>query len=343
MILSERIRLFLHSIAQGGCRGLALGLTLVCLATVHATELRFKNGDRLTGKVLRQAEGMIHFRSPLLGELVIPESEVTMTPATPVESLAGLPPARKPVEAPPETPDPAEGEVIKPTTPRIKGTLELGFNNQSGRANTTNFSLRGEAEYSRKEHHYRATARYLYGESDNALSSDRRDASFRWRRDLSPRMFNQATTSYFSDGVALVGINVEQNAGMGFKFLQNERSQASVGGGLTLQYREADGIEDATSILGEFFQDYSWKINGRMTFSQTLNALYSPDAYNRLANTVANEEGDNYKIRFNSALQGKLSERISLNLRYEYEYDNAILDKAHRSDHRISSSVGYSF
>jgi putative salt-induced outer membrane protein YdiY len=55
------------------------------------------------------------------------------------------------------------------------------------------------------------------------------------------------------------------------------------------------------------------------------------------------EEAENYKVRFNSSLQGKLSERISLNLRYEYEYDNAILDKNGRTDRRVTSSLGYSF
>ncbi|MCB1103627.1 MAG: DUF481 domain-containing protein [Cephaloticoccus sp.] len=54
-------------------------------------------------------------------------------------------------------------------------------------------------------------------------------------------------------------------------------------------------------------------------------------------------EADNYKVRFNSTLQGKMSERISLNLRYEFEYDNAVLNKEARSDQRITSSVGYAF
>ena len=55
------------------------------------------------------------------------------------------------------------------------------------------------------------------------------------------------------------------------------------------------------------------------------------------------DEAENYKVRFNSTLQGKLSERISINLRYEYEYDNAILDENGRTDKRVTSSVGYSF
>ena len=84
-----------------------------------------------------------------------------------------------------------------------------------------------------------------------------------------------------------------------------------------------------------------------MTVSQALNALYSPNESARLINASTSNaltaEADNYKVRFNSTLQGKMSERISLNLRYEFEYDNAILNKEARSDQRITSSVGYAF
>ena len=125
-------------------------------------------------------------------------------------------------------------------------------------------------------------------------------------------------------------------------------SARSVGAGLTFQYRDANGVEKGTAYLGEVFQDYTYKLNGRLTFLQNINVLYSPDGRSRALSSGASstlfvDQAENYKVRFNSTLQGKLSERISLNLRYEYEYDNAILDRYGRTDRRVTSSLGYSF
>ena len=58
-----------------------------------------------------------------------------------------------------------------------------------------------------------------------------------------------------------------------------------------------------------------------------------------------NQPGDvqNYRVRFNSTLQGRVTDRISMNLRFEYEFDNTIADRDAKSDQRISSSLGYAF
>ncbi len=337
---------FLQCSRSCGVSGLAFALFLSIPQTTSAAELHFNNGDKLSGEVIRRTDGKIYFRSQVLGDLVVAESEAAIleSPEIPADSLVGLPPVIEQVRLrDADIPRPA------PKTPPMRkwrGKVEFGLNNQTGRNETTTINLRGETQLTKANNDYRLNARYLYGESFSRITTDRRDASFRWRRELSDKIFAQTNTSYFSDRVAKVDLNAEQNLGMGYKFLQGERNKASVGGGLTLQYREAAGFENGTSVFGEFFQDYSHKINGRLTFSQDLNALFSPDSGTRtvLTNLASiREEADNYKVRFNSTVQGKITERVSLNLRYEYEYDNAILNRNNRTDQRVSSSLGYSF
>lgn len=328
-----------------------LPLSILLLALIRpagATELHLQNGDKITGEVTRRAEGKIYFQSPVLGALIVNETDAVVieVPETPVESLAGLPPSIEQVklrEADPQRPAPK-----KSSEPKWKGKLEFGYQTQSGRSNVLNYSARGEAERTKGVNNYRFSARYLYGETSDVVTTDRQDASFRWRHEISERVFGQTLSSYTSDRVKGIDINVEQNAGLGYKFIQRERQKGSVGAGVTMQYREAEGIEKGMTYLGEFFQDYTYKLNGRLTFLQDFNALYSPDGRARSITNLAtglplDEEAQNFKLRFNGTLQGKLSEHISLNLRYEYEYDNAILDKSERTDRRVTSSLGYSF
>lgn len=336
---------------------LLIALYLSSIISAQASQLHLSNGDRVTGTVILRAEGKIHFRSAMFGDFVVDEADAAVidSPDTPVESLTGLPPPQTSKNAKPRAPaKPAKQLAEAPALPvpppetRWKGKIEFGFLSQSGRSEVLNNSLRFEAELKDGVDNYRAVARYLYGESNGKVSSDRRDVSYRWRHDISKKVFAQSLSSYARDAVTNINLNLEQNGSMGYQILQSEQHKATVGAGVTLQYRDAEGIEPGVNFLGEIFQDYAYKINGRLTVTQAFSALYSPNDRARsinsnIAASKLTDQLENYRVRFNSSLQGKMSERISLNLRYEYEYDNAIFDKESRTDQRITSSIGYAF
>lgn len=326
-------------------------------------ELRFPNGDRISGKVVSQEGGKIRFVSETLGELEVPAAGVEVAldiPDTPVEALAGLPPAKeKPVQAPPQTPPPEQPAQVRPPPPpavtpaalakdasRWKGRIEAGFVQHSGRNDRVDLSLRADAERKVGRNQLRFEGRVLYAQSAGTQTNDRRDGQFRWRYDITDRMFTQAQTSAYTDEVKRVDVNAEQNFGLGYKLFQHERHVLNVGAGLTAQYRESPLSSDGWAYLIEAFQDYTWRINGRITISQNASAFYSPPELGsrNIASSAANDGSlGNYRLRFNSTLQGKVTDQISMNLRYEFEHDATIANPALRDDQRISSSIGYAF
>lgn len=321
-----------------------------------ATELRLKNGDTLRGEHVKTQDGLIHFKSPVLGTILIPATDATVAnvPDTPIESLVGLPPAKsaKKNAADTTTPAPTATASTTPSSPsstspaktaanapkpRWKGKVEFGYQQQSGRKDSINGSLRIDAESNVKTANlFKASGRALYGRQNEQTNSERYEASFRWRHELGERMFTQTLSSYLADRVKRIDHSYEQNAGLGYRFLQHERHILNAGLGGTGQYREALGVTEDLIYLSEFFQDYSYKINGRLSFVQESGALYSTKPI-----LHGTEPAENYRIRFNTALQGRVSERVSLNLRYEYEYDNTIANPTLRADQRITSSIGY--
>ena len=359
-------------------RAVFLLLTLVVSAgsAFARDELRFPNGDRISGKVVAQEGGKIRFVSEVLGELEVNAANVEVAidvPDTPVEALAGLPPERPaaavaatpPPKAPPSaTPTPAPAATppaqVRPPPPasvqpaalaqdarKWKGKLEAGFVQQSGRNNRVDISLRGEAEKRLdQKNRLRTEGRILYTETREVTTNDRYDASFRWRRDITDRMFGQTLTSAYRDKVKLIDINAEQNFGLGYKLLDRNRHVLNIGTGMTAQYREDARSADGWAYLIEAFEDYTWRLNGRITLTQNANAFYSPPelgARNAVAATPGNPGVGNYRLRFNTTLQGKVTEKISMNLRYEFEHDATIANPALRDDQRITSSVGYAF
>lgn len=344
-------------------------------------QLRFKNGDRLTGKLLRQDDEVIVFVADAIGGITVPQHDATVIlgsdpDGVPVESLVGIAPittespeAGSPTEKqapdkPPASPQPetrrpgtdiqkaaakvAESLDAKPKEEDWEGKLEFGLRQQQGRRDIFAIDIRGSAERTIGENDLRANARLLYGEQDGQVNNDRYDASLQWRRELGERTFAQSLTSYFQDDLKDINRNWEQNLGAGIRLLDKKEHVVNLGAGLTGQYREAVLAESGFFTLVEVFQDYTYQFNKRITLRQNAQAQYSPEGGTRFL-SVSNQpsatvgEADNYKIRFNTVLQGRLTRKLSMNLRFEYEYDNAVTPKSARIDQRIISSIGYAF
>ncbi len=341
-----------------------LSVSLVSASLSAATELRLRNGDVLRGEHLRTENGVIYFRSPVLGTVLLPatEAEVVDVPDTPVESLVGLPPqqqptATKPAAAPapketrsdqpaavaakpPAATSTAPAKTAKAAAPKPrpwKGKVEFGYQQQSGRRDVISGSLRIDVENNTKTANlFKASARALYGKQNEQVNSERYEGSFRWRHEFGERMFTQTLSSYLSDQVKNIDHSFEQNAGLGYRIIQHQRHVLNAGLGATAQYREVVGTAEDVVYLSELFQDYSYKINGRLSFLQESNVLYSTRPI-----VHGNQSMQNYRIRFNTALQGRVSDRVSLNIRYEFEYDKSVANPDLRTDQRVTSSIGY--
>ena len=337
----------------------AWGTGLAALLPTHlrADELHFPNGDRISGTVVSQSAETVVFESPLMGKLTLPakdlrvilgesKSDEGIKPAQTTATKVDQPAAPASVAARPE-PKPDQREASAKES--WKGKLELGLRAQEGRRQSLNVDWRASAERKvGEDNSLKASARLLYGEQDDKLNTDRLDASFRWRRELSDRTFAQTLTSYYRDPLKNIHDNWEQNVGAGLRLFKSDEHTINIGAGLTAQYREADAETSGSYALVELFQDYTYQINKRIKFLQNAVAQYSPDGRGKFV-SVPNQPSNssngesNYKVRFDSTLQGQLTDSISINLRYEFEFDNAVFLQADRADQRISSSIGYGF
>ncbi len=321
---------------------------LAGVAVQGADELRFKNGDRLTGEIVDQTADFIRFRHATLGEIRVAATEASANtlPDTPVESLAGLPPQTEAAPPPPATRPvapvvnsaPKVTTVARPDPSRWRGKIEFGFKQESGATESVDFSLRGDAERKIGRNQYRATGRLLYGEKNDRKSADRYDASFRWRRDFEGDFFSQSLTTYLSDQIKAIDASYEQNIGVGYRVLNRDRHIVNAGVGATGQYRQAVGSDPNVQLLAEFFEDYTYKINGRFTLTQNSLVQWSDEETGPVA-----AGRQNYKLQFDAALQGKFTDRLSLNLRFEHEFDNSVANRDARTDQRVTSSLGYAF
>jgi putative salt-induced outer membrane protein YdiY len=324
--------------------------------TGQPVELQLANGDRLTGELLWRADGKIRVRSAILGDLSLNESDVAILelPENNGEHRAATAPAApsKPV------PEPQAANAVSsakshdqaaatPRTPAWKGKIEMGLAQQSGRVESRNHQLRAEAERISPRDNLRATARMIYAEQNSRVSADRSETALRWRHQITSRAFSQTQTSYYRDDVSNIQFNGEQNIGLGYRFIDQPRHVLNMGSGVTAQYREWTAGRNGVAPYLDFFEDYTFKINDRISFVQDANLQYSPSdraySYGNNQKPVFSPDQDNFKMRLNASLHGKITDRLSANLRFEYEQDNAIKLSDASTLQRITSSLGYAF
>ena len=332
-----------HTISTGSPLFL-LGILLV--SATRADELKFPNGDRLTGTVVAVTDGVVQFESPVIGSVSFPAENVEITR----ETSPGAPARTEPQS--PAAPDSVVPAPAPPSagveSPPWNGAIEFGFRQQDGRKDAVNLDVRARAERKAGDNVLLAEARLLHGELNNVVNNDRYDGSFRWRRELGERTFAQSLTSFTRDNQRNIHQNWEQNIGAGYALVKSDIHTVNVGAGLTGQYREAAQTEPGLHGLVEVFQDYVYKVTDNMTFRQNAAVQYSPDGRGQFI-TVADQpmstgDGeDNYKLRLNTSLQSQLTDKVSFNVRFEYEFDNAIFERDARTDQRLTSSLGYTF
>jgi putative salt-induced outer membrane protein YdiY len=319
-------------------------------SSLPADTLRLANGDVLHGHLLDHSHGEIRFLSPALGTLVLADSNASVeleadhgathnSTSTPLSQTTLVKPKKQ---------DAVTAQAVSAKPPHWDSKIESGLIWQSGRRDSTDLNLRGETSYKTATNDIRLQGRYLYSRSSVVTLTDRTDAGLRWRRELDSTWFAQTNTSYLSDRVKGIDHNTEENLGFGYRLIKSPRASASVGSGVTLQYRDAPNIDTGFSLLGELFQDFALKINKRLELGEEASALYSPSG--RSLRTLANNQivfidtnAPNYRYGANAFLRGKLTDGFSLNLRYEFDFDSSVARPTQQTDERVTTSLGYSF
>lgn len=224
-----------------------------------------------------------------------------------------------------------EAVDIPARPPPWTGRFDLGYTWQSGRADKSELSLRAQADREVAPNQYRALAEFLYGELEGVRNTQRFMSSFRWRHDVSERVFTQTLTLYESDRVRDIRNRVEQNVGVGYRYVDSDRLKGTVVPGFTVQYTDEEGVDDRWSYLASLSQDLIWTINEAYRFEEDLHFLIDP------------ADTEDYIVRFNAGIVGTLTRSINLSVRYQLLYENDVRPDVEKTDQRVIASVGYSF
>lgn len=326
---------------------LALGLAGACLGLAGpagAGTWLLANGDRLTGELVAETGDYIEVQHAQLGRLKVPR--VALEEPKTAKAEADQEPELEPGEAELEGLDPKDpSSGVKPNLPEWKRQVELGYVQQSGSREKQDLSVRLQLDGQEGANTFRATGRLLRSDAGTKVVTDRREADFRWRYDISKRLFTQALTTYGQDNVRQIDLSLEQQIGGGFRLMDTARHKANVGLGAVVQHLERADAGEQTTLLGSFFQDYSYRWNRRVRLTQEASLLVadagSVVSFGSSTSPATAPADGNFRFKLQTGVQSKVTASMSVNVRYEYDYDRSIPDADLRTDQRLTTSLGY--
>jgi len=330
--------LVLAGLLAAGVRGLQAADSV---SNTHRLEL--PNGEVLVGSVVAEEEALIVFRSQTWGEVRVPKagtrlSVIAAPSAEPVALAPGWVKAQPTTEAAPPATAPlpaadATPVVTAPPKAKWRKSIEAGYTYQSTGSLVSTHSTYARAEISRETSTGQGSleGRYLYGEQNSLRNTDKLDVAFKVRERIKDRLNVRNSLSYSYDYLKDLSNQFEDVIGLSYEVINTPRLRYAIGPGFAVQYAEPALGESGLKYLGDVSHEFSWQIVDRISLKNTASVLYRSDQL------------EDHRLRSNSVLSGQVTESVSVNLRYEYEYEAIRPVASGRSDHRIFTTLGYVF
>lgn len=311
-----------------------------------SVRVELANGDVVSGVLIEETPEAIRIRSTYAGIIEIKRSAV-LGLSYPTEKKELKPKVVvKVAEAPEKVIVKAEGgpeEVIAVEEPiwlsqiadsfRFKDwkkSLEVGVTSQTGRKESSDYSFRYSMSRKKKKDQFKFSGNYYYSETDLKTTTDKNNASFRWRHDFAPGVFYQTDSAYSFDQIKKIDYDLEQKLGLGYRLIERDRTKLSTGMGATARKRKSlDGVVES-GMLVNAFQDWEHQLHKKVSINQDLKVA------------TQTQDADLYEIDFRAGISSEITETLNFTLRFELEYDNSLKEELKR-DQRLIGLIGYDF
>ncbi len=213
---------------------------------------------------------------------------------------------------------------------------ELSYVQTTG--NTDNQTLAGKIEASADAtpNRYFAKAKGLYGKTGGDVTSSSWTAGARYERAITERFFAFVAADYLKDTFSGYDMRVTVGPGAGYDFLKTDAH--TLKGLLSVLYVQEnlhavpEPTDDEESYAaGKAEGNYAWQITENLKFKQNADISISFD------------DTDVYFVNSETALEAKLSDKLSLGIGYIVNYQNQPAGGAEHTDTTFLTSLVIDF
>lgn len=320
----------------------------------YADQVHFKNGDRLSGKILRLTDGKLVMKSDNAGEVTVELANIqTLSSDEPIivnlkdgtgfeQKLSTSKAGRFSIEGSDsiKAQEFAVDDIvsINPPIPKWTGSLSAGITSTHGNTKTENIT--GSAKLKKRTEKDRTTLSADYAKSEQEDQTTGNDETIEdwWRAKtkydyfFTKKLYGYIDGRYEKDAVAELDRRVTIGLGAGYQWIESADMNFSTELGVASLYEKFDNQTDSNSEvsaqLGYNFDKKLWK---NLSFIHDLT--YYP----------ALEKFSDYYLTTTAELRAELNKAMFMNIKTILDYDATPAAGAHKTDIKYFLGFGYNF
>ena len=332
-------------------------IIFIIAATTTADVVYFNNGDKLTGKLISIIDGKALFNSDLAGEISIDTAKIstfhTDTPVK-VQLSDGTTIEHKLTKSQKGTVELSSDQLLKDSTlsfdqiqavnpppppgPKITGSVSTAITSSHGNTNADSRTLSFDIEREFKKS--RTTGAFDYAKSrQQASNSDRKRVTENWWRSkfkqaylFDDKLYAYGEARLESDKIALLDRRTIIGGGLGYQWIETDRTKLRTEGGLSQRRDQftdhSDTVNETAVQLGYLFNH---KINGRVKFLHELT--YYP----------AISDPADYLLTSTAEIRATVIGNMFVNFKVLFDYDAIPADTAGSTDIKYIFGAGLDF
>jgi putative salt-induced outer membrane protein YdiY len=273
----------------------------VSVGSLAADEVLLKNGDRLTGKIKRLADGKLTVDTELFGTLTVDVQNVrTFSTQAPIrldfsdgtivqQSVSAAEDGRIAITQEgilaPQTLPLAHVVAINKPPVTWAGSVGAGFTLTRGNAETetVNVGIRllRRAEMDR----ITLEAAYLFGRQTDPDTDDRSTTQDEWLTTLqydyffSQRLYSYATTRVERDRIADLDLRLTAGLGVGYQWIESPNLKFAMEAGLSWLFEDFDSGQDNDTIVLRLAYHVHQRFHDRLLFFHDFEAFPSVEDF----------------------------------------------------------------
>lgn len=325
----------------------SLALTALCNAAL-ADEVRLKNGDRLTGKVVEASGGKLKMTTAAAGDVAIDLKEVeTFSTDEPVEIRTKDGTIRRERIAASETAGnvsaggadvPLDGiKTLSTKGPRWTGAVVAGGLITRGNSNTDSLNLSIDASRRGDDDRISANAGYIYSRQadpdtgDKSTTADNWFAAGKYDYFFTEKFYGYAGVRVEHDTIAELDLRLTPTVGVGYQWVERPDFNFATEAGLAYVYEEyATGGSDE-HVAARLAYHVDLKFNEQVSLLHNLEYLPSL------------EDIEDFNLNTDAGVRASLTKTMFAQFKVEWRYDASPAPGAGKNDLRYVLGVGWTF
>lgn len=345
---------------RAGCIGV---IVLLLSNQGLADEIFFKNGDRLSGQIVRMEGGRLTFKSKFAGEVTVNRSDlesfksdepldVRLEGGGTMKAAVSEAAKQGDVTIAPGTPQArtVPVEQVKAINPKDgwSGSLLAGLLVTRGNSDTDNANFEANVEKRRLDDRLTAGATYLFGRQRDPATGEKRTTTDNWNARAkydyfySPKLYGYANVKVEKDNIANLDLRLTPGIGLGYQFVDRDDLKASAEAGLTYVYEKFSPPDTTTAATAEF-REHNEYLSGRLAYKIEKKFNDRLTLFQDTEYLPSFKDIDDYLINANAGMRVGLTGSLFLEYKFTLSYDSVPAPGASNDDLRHVLSVGWQF